>query len=382
MNADAAPLRPVRAWLALGLFFVVFFAARQVATSAANLAPIRWSTALLDKGSYLVAMALVAGLVVAAARRVDRWHLRRGVIVGGWLLLALLSMPVFAATLAMIRALAGGLRPLEGGFAAAFFADLLAAGSTYLVLVIVVVIGDWGFRSYGTFVHERVAAARLAQELEREQLASISMRLDPEFVVSALASIRSRMPLEPAAAEDLLLELSDLLRRMLESDPEGRWPLREEVRFAAGYLHLALAGAPGAGEMPVVLEGTAWEPEVPTFLLRPWLEAAIHVARGNATSKLAAAIRPRSSNGELVIELRVEAEKGTRLATDSADGAVAFGLMRNRLLARFGDSVGCEQLNEVDSIFAVRVSLPAANEAAPRLPTSAGSSGEVVWKRA
>jgi len=56
--------------------------------------------------------------------------------------------------------------------------------------------------------------------------------------------------------------------------------------------------------------------------------------------------------------------------------------MRDRLLARFGDSVRCEQLKEVDSIFAVRVSLPAANEAAPRLPTSAGMTGEVVWKRA
>jgi hypothetical protein len=382
-TAGDAVLRPLRTWLAIGLFFVVYFASRQVALTAGAPQAASWREALLDRGSFLVAVAVVVSLIIALARRLERSRLRRGAILVGWLGLVLLSSPLFAAVLSLVRALPHGFAHAhDGGITDSFAASLRVATSTYLVLAAILVIGDWGFRSYDTFVRERVAAARLAQEIEREQLAAVSMRLDPELVLGALASIRGRLAADPAAAEDLLLELSDLLRRMLEGDPEGRWSLREEVRFAAGYFHLALAGVPPSGDVPLVVERTDWEPEVPTFLPRPWLEAAVGLARRDGGSAHVASVRAEVLADRLALDLRLRCEKGTPLAMQSADYAAAFTMIRERLRARFRDFVRVEQLEQAAPVFAVRVSFPVSSEGETELPMTAGTAGEVVWKRA
>ena len=375
-------LRSGRAWLALALFAVVFFASRQVATDAAELRSADWAAAFLDKGSYFHSMALVAVLLVQAARRIERWQSRRGALVAAWILLAALSTPIFAAALTLIRSLAAGLEAPAAGWIAAWSGHLRSAASTYLLLIIFVMIGDWGFRNYETFVRDRVSAARLAQELEREQLAAISMRLDPDFVLGAIASIRRRLAADPAAAEDLLLELSDLLRRVLESEPDGRWPLREELRFAAGYLHLAVAGIEDCGELPLRFDRDAESTEVPTFLLRPWLEAVVGLARLDPAAGLMADVRSGSLDGRLTLDLTLGTGEGTAIAITPEDRAVALAHVRERFATRQRDSVRLETPVDAASILAVRVSIAGEEEVEADRAVTAAPAGEVIWKRA
>ncbi len=375
-------LRTRRSWLALAIFAVVFFTSRQVTSDAVAMFPTSWTDALLDKGSYFLAMALVALLLVAASRRVESWQSRRGALAAWWILLAVLSTPLFAAVLTVIRALPTGLEPPLAGWIGSWATHLRGASSTYLILVTCVLVGDWGFRTYDTFVRERVAAARLAQELEREQLAAVSMRLDPDFVLGAIASIRLRLASDPAAAEDLLLELSDLLRRVLESDPDGRWPLREELRFAAGYLHLATAGIRGGEQLPFHFDREAESAEVPTFLLRPWLESVVRLARLDPAARLIAESRSGALGSRLTLELALRAEEGTAIATNNDDRAAALAHIRERVATRHGDSVRFESPVDAGSVLAVRLSIVAEEEAKSEHAMAAGPSGEVIWKRA
>ena len=95
---------------------------------------------------------------------------------------------------------------------------LLGLGANYLRYALIAV--SYHAVAYHRTVRERDAqAARLRVDLAEAKLATLEGRLRPHFLFNTLNAIAALIREDPAAAEQMIGQLSDLLRASLKADP-------------------------------------------------------------------------------------------------------------------------------------------------------------------
>src|SRR5579864_8399861 len=84
-------------------------------------------------------------------------------------------------------------------------------------------------------------AARVEGSLARAQLRSLRLQLQPHFLFNALHTISAAMYEDPAAADEMLEQLAELLRASLRTAQADEVPLAEELALLDRYLALQRA---------------------------------------------------------------------------------------------------------------------------------------------
>lgn len=135
-------------------------------------------------------------------------------------------------------------------------------------------------------------AAELEARFITAKLQALRMQLNPHFLFNTLNSIATLVYVDPRAADEMLGDLSELLRRSLYS-MEEEIPLAQELEFIGGYIGIEQKRF---GErlrveqsIPVDLEQAL----VPALLLQPLVENSIRHG-----------IEPRRGPGLISIEAR------------------------------------------------------------------------------
>jgi len=113
---------------------------------------------------------------------------------------------------------------------------LLGVGTTFLthpmslaITGALFVVGGWGLgRDIGleaSLVRERARADTLAREAEQAQLLALRAHLDPPFLFNTLNAIAEWCREDGEVAERAVLQLSSILRAVLEGVRAPDWPL-------------------------------------------------------------------------------------------------------------------------------------------------------------
>ncbi len=212
------------------------------------------------------------------------------------------------------------------------------AAFTLLVYAGIVVVAHLGALS--RMVREReTRAAQLEAALAKARLEVLKGQLQPHFLFNALNTVSSLIHSEPEKAEAVLARIGDLLRMTLQEGSNAAIPLRREVAFLERYLDIQQMRF--ADRLRVVLDVPAnvGEALVPTLLLQPLAENAIHHGieprPAGGTLRLSAA---RSGN-ELCVELH---DNGVGISTDGRNGhgtaghGVGLANTRQRLEELYG----------------------------------------------
>lgn len=120
---------------------------------------------------------------------------------------------------------------------------------------------------------------RHALELERElasaELANLRLQLQPHFLFNALNTIASSTWENPAAADQMIGHLSELLRHALSTEGRDELPLGEELELLEHYLALSRARFGDSLELNMNVDDDARSALVPPLLLQPLVENAI-----------------------------------------------------------------------------------------------------------
>jgi two-component system LytT family sensor kinase len=152
---------------------------------------------------------------------------------------------------------------------------------------------------------------RLREARERElsatraQLQSLRLQLQPHFLFNALNTVSSTMYDDPAAADEMLSRLADLLRASLRTAQSDEVPLATELETVDCYLAIMRARFGPRLDVRIDVDPAVRQCAVPSMILQPLVENAVR--HGNAE---------RSGRG--TIEIHAAAE-GDQLAIDIID---------------------------------------------------------------
>ncbi|MGH8181676.1 MAG: sensor histidine kinase [Steroidobacteraceae bacterium] len=190
-----------------------------------------------------------------------------------------------------------------------------------------------GFDFYRRLRDSQIRSAALERALTAAHLAALRMQLSPHSLFNLLHTIRGQIDWDPAAARTMIVQLGDLLRRLLNAGEREYSRLADEMQFVRLYLELQqrrfadrlTVDVPQPKGLP-----SAW---VPSLILQPLVENA--VVHGLAGHHGPVVVRVWASSSRGVLTLRVT---NTVAAEHTpSEGGIGLRNVRDRLAIQFGE---------------------------------------------
>ncbi|MGH8140604.1 MAG: sensor histidine kinase [Steroidobacteraceae bacterium] len=190
-----------------------------------------------------------------------------------------------------------------------------------------------GLSVYQRFRDAQLRSAALERALTSAHLAALRMQLSPHTLFNLLHTIRGQIGWDPAAAQSMVAQLGDLLRRLLTAGERDFSRLSDELKFARLYLELQQKRF--ADRLTVWMADLEGLPPVwvPSLILQPLIEnAVVHGLAGHGGA----------------VEIRVEAvicgenlllRVINSIVPNSLAGRDGIGVrnVRERLAVQFGE---------------------------------------------
>jgi LytS/YehU family sensor histidine kinase len=209
---------------------------------------------------------------------------------------------------------------------------------------------------YGKYRDGQLRAAQLESGLTRARLQLLKTQLQPHFLFNTLNAISALVHVDVEAADRTLARLGDLLRLALEDFAVQEAPLARELEIARSYLEIEQARLGPRLRIEWDIAPDTCDALVPTFLLQPLIENAIHHGIAPRIGPGCVAIRARRLGNELHLGVR---DDGLGLSSSAKKGAgVGLANTRARLLHLYGPAQRLEISSLPLSGCAAKIVLP------------------------
>jgi two-component system LytT family sensor kinase len=237
------------------------------------------------------------------------------------------------------------------------FPHLVAAA---VVVFACTVIAWHAVTNYREAKERRLESAELGAMLQQAQLQALRSQLNPHFLFNTLHSIAELIHENPRHAEQIVLQLGELLRKALHTQAL-MVPLSEELDFIRSYLAIEQTRLGDRLELVWRIDPAALDAPVPSLILQPLVENAIQHG---------IAILPRGGRLEISAlpvgdELRLEVrDNGPGLGAAGAKPGNGIGIenTRARLERLYGTRASFRLTS--DRGLVVSLSLPRSDQVA------------------
>jgi hypothetical protein len=155
------------------------------------------------------------------------------------------------------------------------FADLLLL---YLAIIVAA-------HAYAYFVRgqrQEIERLQLLQSLAQSELQTLRAQLHPHFLFNTLQGVSTLIDTDRRMAQNMLLTLADLLRKVLEYGSTDLIPFREELVFVEAYLRLEQMRLGRRLELRWQIAPEVKSALIPQLLLQPLVENAVVHGIANA----------------------------------------------------------------------------------------------------
>jgi len=178
-------------------------------------------------------------------------------------------------------------------------------------------------------------AAQLESQLTQARLSALKMQLHPHFLFNTLNAIVVLVRQHRTGeADEMLTNLSELLRQTLAGWETQEVPLRREVELINLYLDIQRVRFQDRLTVETNLSPATLNALVPSLLLQPLVENAVR--HGVSKSSAAVKIELKSRLRDSILELQVCDNGPGVLGEGSADG-VGLSNTRDRLRQLYGE---------------------------------------------
>jgi len=199
-------------------------------------------------------------------------------------------------------------------------------------------------------------ALDLEARLADAKLRALRMQLHPHFLFNTLNAIATLIHKDPRAADEMITNLSELLRATLDTS-EQEIPLRQELDFLNRYLEIQQVRFGERLRVEKEIDAAALDALVPTLILQPLVENAIrHGIEPNPTTGLVKVRARRSEAGALHLTVG-DSGAGPKPQTKSQKG-IGLANTRGRLQELYGNRARLMLTTDAEGGFAVEMEIP------------------------
>ena len=250
-----------------------------------------------------------------------------------------------------------GMDPASGSLWFASFINFLPTYGFGLALIS-------GFALYIRNRDSELRVLALQRQWSAARLSALRMQLSPHTLFNLLHTIRGTIGWDPKGAQSLVVQLSDLLRRLLRAGERDFAALTEELQFVHSYLALQKSRFADrlSFELPQAIDvPNLW---VPSLILQPLIENAVVHGLANHSGAVHIAVHATRESEQLtvrVVNTKVPDGEFPRTGIELQTG-IGLQNVRERLMVQFGArarlttrDAGTEWLAEIE--------LPALDEA-------------------
>lgn len=199
---------------------------------------------------------------------------------------------------------------------------------------------------------------KLASEANESKLKMLRYQLNPHFLFNTLASIRALVSNEDKTkARSMILELSDLLRYSLYTDPLALHSLNDELAILQRYINIEMIRYRDRLLIETCISQESQTVPIPSMLLQPLFENIIKHCVAYAIEPVQVKIKARTECSRLYIAL-----ENSQIALPFTDeNTFAKGIGHENTLARLSSFYGKDfsfQASSIGSIYRVEIQLP------------------------
>jgi signal transduction histidine kinase len=189
------------------------------------------------------------------------------------------------------------------------------------------------FAGYKRLRDAELRVTALEQQWGSARLAALRQQLSPHTLFNLLHTIRGQIAWDPPAAQAMVVQLADLLRRLLKAGERDFSSLADELQFVRLYLELQCQRFADRCSFELPDPDAVPEVWVPSLILQPLVENA--VTHGLAGHDGPVRVEVTAMVEGDVLRLRIT----NQTAHDTSGGAEGIGLrnVRERLAVQFGD---------------------------------------------
>jgi Histidine kinase len=218
-----------------------------------------------------------------------------------------------------------------------------------------------GLALYTRFRNSELRLATLEREWTAARLAALRMQLSPHTLFNLLHTIRGQIEWNPKGAQSMVVQLADLLRRLLNAGERDFSRLSDELQFVRLYLELQQRRF--SDRLSVILPDPAEVPAVwvPSLILQPLVENAVVHGLASHQGPVTVRISVRMVHDLLTLSVL------NTVAKDKAVGADGIGLknVRERLAVQFEERASFNAAG-MDGEWCSEITMPAIHESPPR----------------
>ena len=325
------------------------------AQAAGNIVFSRLGEAITWKPVALYMWGALAGILTTHALRA---FIRRR----QWLKLSpLRALPRVAAaalvTGTVITALVTAGWPLAFGMAAlrkAGYAWILPVVSIWSITVFLWEAIYFGVHYFESFQTSEVEKLRLAVVAKDSQLRALISQVNPHFIFNCLNGLRAMIVEDPARAQDMVTELSNILRYSLQSGRTETVPLETELEAVTAYLKLEAIRLEERLRVHIAVDPESLETRIPPMLLQTLVENGIKhgVARlpGGGEIRVDSQVESRA--------VKIQVRNSGQLREDAGSTRLGLDNARERLRLLYGNAASLVLRNyDSDSVVA-EISIP------------------------
>jgi sensor histidine kinase YesM len=234
-----------------------------------------------------------------------------------------------------------------------FYGGLFASAILYATILMV----SYVLNSRERLARQQMEAARLNEQLTKAQLSALRRQIEPNFLFNTLNSIAGLVrEKRNDAAVNMIVELSDFMRRLLDDSNRQEVPLAEELEFTRKYLDIQKVRLVERLQCTVNVPSELLTAQVPLLILQPMVENAIKHGIAKRDQGGAVRILASRSNGMLTLSVYNDGP-GLSATAEKTHSGIGISNMRTRLQSLYGDAFELNMHNQ-DRGVEVSVSMP------------------------
>jgi two-component system, LytTR family, sensor kinase len=229
------------------------------------------------------------------------------------------------------------------------------------------------FRKFRLAQAQELAAAQLKTKLAEAQLENLRLQLQPHFLFNTLNTISSVMYEDLRAADQMVTQLSDLLRLTLRASRTHEIPLGDELQITRLYLDLMQKRYEEKLRVHYTIDVALNDALVPQLILQPLLENSLRHGMKASGEAIDISIDAQRENDSLTLKI---SDTGTGFGSSDPNSVLGRGVglanIRDRLAQLYGGRQAFSIANRADGGAEVTLRLP--NRTAQRSQLAADSA--------